>query len=165
MMAINICLNTEIDNTCTDSSTDSLPRIIGEFFVDGHQCVILACLTNCTDYFDKDLSLSSCPVWQNPKEFVEVGRFKILGQSCLIMAAEEDTADADSDLAMVLTERELQIALLVALGQSNKLIAKHLHISEWTVATYLRRIFNKLGVESRAAMVYRCAPLIQRLRG
>jgi DNA-binding CsgD family transcriptional regulator len=28
-----------------------------------------------------------------------------------------------------------------------------LHISSWTVSTHLRRIFTKLGVSSRAAMV------------
>jgi hypothetical protein len=42
----------------------------------------------------------------------------------------------------------------------NKQIAHQLHISEWTVATHLRRIFAKLGVDTRAAMVYRCAFLI-----
>ena len=31
------------------------------------------------------------------------------------------------------------------------------------MATYLRRIFAKLGVYSRAQMVYRCAPLIDRI--
>ncbi|MGQ9871346.1 response regulator transcription factor [Leptodesmis sp.] len=50
---------------------------------------------------------------------------------------------------------------MVAQEQPNKQIAKHLRISEWTVATYLRRIFAKLNVDSRAAMVYRCASLIQ----
>ncbi len=52
--------------------------------------------------------------------------------------------------------------MLVALGKANKQIARQLHISEWTVASYIRRIFNKLGVDSRAAMVYYCASLIQR---
>jgi len=59
------------------------------------------------------------------------------------------------------TERELRIATLVAMGRLNKQIADQLHISEWTVSTHLRRIFAKLGVRSRAAMVYRCAPLIE----
>ncbi|HUM91481.1 MAG TPA: LuxR C-terminal-related transcriptional regulator [Candidatus Competibacter sp.] len=47
------------------------------------------------------------------------------------------------------------------MGRLNKQIADRLHISEWTVSTHLRRIFAKLGVRSRAAMVYRCAPLIE----
>ena len=55
-----------------------------------------------------------------------------------------------------LTPRERQIACLVANGLVNKEIASTLAISEWTVSTHLRRIFAKLGVETRAAMVARC---------
>lgn len=64
-------------------------------------------------------------------------------------------------LLQSLTERELQIATLIAQGWSNKQTARHLAISEWTVATHLRRIFMKLHVDNRAAMVYKCAGLIQ----
>ncbi|MGL5060774.1 MAG: response regulator transcription factor [Microcoleus sp.] len=52
-----------------------------------------------------------------------------------------------------LSPRERAIAQLVAQGLPNKCIAKHLNISHWTVATYVRRIFIKLGVCSRTAMV------------
>jgi DNA-binding NarL/FixJ family response regulator len=64
------------------------------------------------------------------------------------------------ELFTMLTERELEIATLVAWGWPNKQIADRLHISEWTVSTHLRRVFAKLGVSSRAAMVYRCTSLI-----
>jgi DNA-binding CsgD family transcriptional regulator len=73
----------------------------------------------------------------------------------------ERRVEAD-DIASRLTGRELEIAALVAQGYATKNIAFRLQISEWTVATYLRRIFAKLDVSSRAAMVYRCAPLIDR---
>lgn len=59
-----------------------------------------------------------------------------------------------------LTSRELQIVMLVARGKANKQIAAQLKISEWTVSTHLRRIFAKLGVSSRAAMVYQCSQFI-----
>jgi DNA-binding CsgD family transcriptional regulator len=52
-----------------------------------------------------------------------------------------------------LSPREREIVRLVALGHSNKIIAGVLNISSWTVCTHLRRIFAKLGVGSRAAMV------------
>jgi DNA-binding NarL/FixJ family response regulator len=55
-----------------------------------------------------------------------------------------------------LTPRETQIARLVADGFVNKEIATKLEISEWTVSTHMRRIFAKLGVETRAAMVLKC---------
>jgi DNA-binding CsgD family transcriptional regulator len=57
-----------------------------------------------------------------------------------------------------LSPRELEIARLVAAGHPNKIIAAELDISAWTVGTHLRRIFAKLGVGSRAAMVARTTP-------
>jgi len=52
-----------------------------------------------------------------------------------------------------LSPRERVIAQLVAQGLPNKCIAKKLNISHWTVATYVKRIFIKLGVSSRTAMI------------
>jgi DNA-binding CsgD family transcriptional regulator len=54
-----------------------------------------------------------------------------------------------------LSPRELEIARMVAKGYPNKTIASVLDISTWTVASHLRRVFSKLGVSSRAAMVAR----------
>ena len=54
-----------------------------------------------------------------------------------------------------LRPREREIVRLVALGHSNKIIGDVLNISSWTVCTHLRRIFAKIGVGSRAAMVAR----------
>lgn len=82
----------------------------------------------------------------------------------MIVEVQSCTDSTPVALAALLTGRELQIATLVAQGLPNKKIAKKLHISEWTVATHLRRIFAKLNVDSRAAMVYCCAPLIQDLQ-
>jgi len=42
---------------------------------------------------------------------------------------------------------------MIAAGHLNKAIAQTLQISPWTICTHLRRIFGKLGVHSRAAMV------------
>jgi DNA-binding CsgD family transcriptional regulator len=54
-----------------------------------------------------------------------------------------------------LSPRELTIARLVAKGLPNKSISDLLEISPWTVAAHLRRIFSKLGVNTRAAMIAR----------
>jgi DNA-binding NarL/FixJ family response regulator len=48
-----------------------------------------------------------------------------------------------------LTQREQQIAALVANGASNKLIARQLAITERTVKAHLTEIFRKLGVADR----------------
>jgi DNA-binding CsgD family transcriptional regulator len=59
--------------------------------------------------------------------------------------------------AALLSPREQEIVRMVAKGHPNKAIAGVLNISSWTVCTHLRRIFAKLGVTSRAAMIARLA--------
>ena len=51
-----------------------------------------------------------------------------------------------------LTERELQVARLVADGQTNAQIAAGLFLSQKTVETHLRNIFNKMGVTTRVVL-------------
>ncbi len=52
-----------------------------------------------------------------------------------------------------LTARELDILRQLARGLGNREIARALFVSEATVKTHLRRIYDKLGVETRAGAV------------
>ncbi len=52
-----------------------------------------------------------------------------------------------------LTERELQTLRGVAAGETNKGVALQLGISERTVKAHLTSVYNKLGVDSRAAAI------------
>jgi DNA-binding NarL/FixJ family response regulator len=52
-----------------------------------------------------------------------------------------------------LSERELEILVMVARGATNKRAASELFISEATVKTHLLHIYDKLGVNDRAAAV------------
>ena len=70
------------------------------------------------------------------------------GVQCVLARVHQASA---GDLS--LSPREQEIARMVALGYPNKLIASVLDISVWTVSTHLRRVFAKLGVTSRAAVV------------
>jgi DNA-binding CsgD family transcriptional regulator len=56
-------------------------------------------------------------------------------------------------ISAMLTSRELQIAYSVADGKCDKVIAYDLGISEYTVREHMRRIFHKLKVSKRAALV------------
>lgn len=58
-----------------------------------------------------------------------------------------------TNASVSLSPRERAIAKLIAEGLPNKCIGHQLGISPWTVATYIRRIFAKLGVTSRTAMI------------
>lgn len=52
-----------------------------------------------------------------------------------------------------LTERELEVLNCVARGDTSKQVAIHLGITERTVKAHLTSIYQKLGVDSRAAAV------------
>lgn len=73
------------------------------------------------------------------------------GVRCLLVRLPTGPARAQT----LLSPREQEIARMVAEGYPNKTIAAVLDISSWTVCTHLRRVFAKLGVGSRAAMVAR----------
>jgi len=49
-----------------------------------------------------------------------------------------------------LSLREKQVWRLLSQGKSNREIAEELQLSMATVKTYLRRLYSKLGVASRA---------------
>jgi len=52
-----------------------------------------------------------------------------------------------------LTEREFEVLEAVARGERSKEVAAHLGISERTVKAHLASIYNKLGVDARAAAI------------
>jgi DNA-binding NarL/FixJ family response regulator len=51
-----------------------------------------------------------------------------------------------------LSARELDVAMMLAQGQDMQDIAKRLHLSAKTVATYKYRLFDKLGVDNPVAL-------------
>jgi NarL family two-component system response regulator YdfI len=53
----------------------------------------------------------------------------------------------------VLTDREIEVLEAVARGDTSKMVAHQLGITERTVKAHLTSIFNKLGVDSRTAAV------------
>lgn len=62
---------------------------------------------------------------------------------------------ATVEIDKVLTARELQIVQLVCMGYLTKQVANRLGISEFTVRSYLKTVYAKLGVRTRAALVFR----------
>ena len=53
---------------------------------------------------------------------------------------------------MPLTDREREIAVLAAAGQSSRAIADRLYLSVRTIDNHLGRIYDKLGVSNRAEL-------------
>ena len=56
-------------------------------------------------------------------------------------------------LAEILTRRELQVALLISDGRCDKEIARKLGIGGYTVREHIRRMFAKLKISRRSAIV------------
>jgi DNA-binding NarL/FixJ family response regulator len=59
---------------------------------------------------------------------------------------------AELEIATPLTDRELDVALLAAGGQSNREVAERLYLSLRTVENHLQRIYTKLGVRGRGEL-------------
>ena len=76
---------------------------------------------------------------------------EVQGVRCLFLRTADDTRRPR------LSPREREIGRMVAKGYANKTIASVLDISTWTVSAHLRRIFAKMGVSTRAAMVAQLA--------
>ncbi|MDQ6931239.1 MAG: helix-turn-helix transcriptional regulator, partial [Candidatus Eremiobacteraeota bacterium] len=64
------------------------------------------------------------------------------------------TAKIPAQHTMDLTARQAEIAQLVALGETNREVAKALCISEHTVEHHLSAIFTRLHVKSRAQLAH-----------
>jgi len=62
----------------------------------------------------------------------------------------EEAGDAQREGGVTLTERELEVAALVARGLSNREIAQALSISRRTADSHIQHILNKLSFRSRA---------------
>jgi DNA-binding CsgD family transcriptional regulator len=65
---------------------------------------------------------------------------------------------AASDKVIDLSPRERQVMLLLLGGDSRKQVAAKLQLSEHTVADYLKEIYRKLGVSSRAELLAKFIP-------
>lgn len=95
----------------------------------------------------------------------EIAHFEFEGHRYAVVAdpaargGAESSADSVStaapDIAKLLTSRELQIVQLLCMGYLTKQVADRLRISEFTVRSYLKTVYAKLGVRSRAALVFR----------
>src|SRR5258705_2220641 len=93
----------------------------------------------------------------DPEAFSVLLDMEVDGVRCLLVHLEPQPQPegATQRVKVMLSPREEEIARMVAAGYPNKTIAAVLDIRSWTVGTHLRRVFAKLGVGSRAAMVAR----------
>jgi LuxR family maltose regulon positive regulatory protein len=75
------------------------------------------------------------------------------------LAETSQLPTGDLPLVEALSERELDVLRLVASGESNAEIARHLYLSLSTVKWHTSNIYGKLGVSSRSQAVVRARSL------
>jgi DNA-binding CsgD family transcriptional regulator len=94
----------------------------------------------------------------------EIAHFEWAGHRYALVPERVNSMHARpaAELHQLLTNRELQIVQLICNGLLTKQVSARLRISEFTVRSYLKTIYCKLGVRSRGAMVYAYAQWLSR---
>ncbi|HUA96668.1 MAG TPA: HD domain-containing phosphohydrolase, partial [Acidimicrobiales bacterium] len=82
---------------------------------------------------------------------VAAGRIDPAAADAVLVAAGHASSRARPGGPAGLTSRESEVLCLLAQGEPNKAIARHLGISPKTVGNHVEHIYTKLGVSSRAA--------------
>lgn len=86
----------------------------------------------------------------------------LAGEAARILAKKLETFRYDEkeilgkklkDRNINLSIRELDIAILLMNGTTNKEMARKLHLSEGTIKNYISEIYNKLGLHSRKEVI------------
>jgi DNA-binding NarL/FixJ family response regulator len=119
------------------------------------QTLVDALRSGITSYIKKDCDLSEIV---NAVSETAYGNKFFCGQILeAIQKANIDVNDLDFDSftceAVILSERENEIIVLIAEGYTNEQIAEQLFLSKHTVNTHRKNIMAKLGVKNTAGIV------------
>jgi LuxR family maltose regulon positive regulatory protein len=87
------------------------------------------------------------------------GKFREREQTALLYMSKEPHSSPYQSLLDPLSERELEVLHLIAIGDSNYEIAKQLVVAVSTVKRHVSNIFSKLAVTSRTQAVARAQGL------
>ncbi len=99
--------------------------------------------------------LSSWPHAHQPVPAPEVVIRVVIDDVAYILYREPSSAEAERETLLGgLSRREKQVATLASRGLSAKAIAHELKIKPYTVDTYIRRLYSKLNIHSRAALAH-----------
>jgi DNA-binding NarL/FixJ family response regulator len=85
------------------------------------------------------------------REEVRAGRLDGRAADSVCAAAGARSAPLRGDLPLGLTDREVEVLALLARGLSNKEIGAALFISDRTAGNHIAHIYDKTGINTRAA--------------
>ena len=122
-------------------------RIVIFSVSDDHNDVLEALREGADGYLLKDME---------PEELIE--QIRLAAQGKMVLSAElnqvlaqavRGRSTSNAAHPSMLTKREQDVLKLIAIGQSNKMIARSIDIAEGTVKLHVKRLLNKLGMRSR----------------
>jgi DNA-binding CsgD family transcriptional regulator len=74
------------------------------------------------------------------------------GALVTVLELDPEPPEGRAGLLLALTPREREVAALVVDGLTDREIGERLNLSRHTVSQYVKRIYRKLGVDSRVAL-------------
>jgi len=89
------------------------------------------------------------------QSLLAAGKFRGRDQTTLLYRSKEPHSSPYQSLLDPLSERELEVLHLIAIGDSNYEIAEQLVVAVSTVKRHVSNIFSKLAVTSRTQAVAR----------
>jgi DNA-binding NarL/FixJ family response regulator len=100
----------------------------------------------------------------SPREIIQAVRDTHEGKSAVNQAVAQKlinyvTRQNEESPVEGLSDREVEVLMLLAKGCTNKHIAAHLNISDRTVQGHIAHIFNKMNVSNRTEAVMRAVAL------
>jgi len=84
----------------------------------------------------------------------KISKGEIFIEYDLVMKLALNNQDVSDDRLRELTQREFEVFVMLARGESNSLIAEKLSISSKTVSNYVTTLKSKLGISSTAELVH-----------
>lgn len=144
-----------------ETASQARPVQVGPVEIDGHPCVLVR-VTGVIPRHMASRREARPRLEYVPGELVhfnlEGERYALVPLQALpVTVCNAEPGALPAHVHDLLTNRELQIVQLICAGLLTKQVADRLHISEFTVRSYLKTIYCKLGVRSRGAMVFRYA--------
>jgi len=89
----------------------------------------------------------------NRQRAAQAAAGEIVMPTDLLIGLVADGRRSQTPAVTALTQRELELLQLLAVGQTSETIAQQLSISQFTVRTHIRNMLSKLGVHSRLEAV------------
>ena len=153
VVLMDIHMPGETGIVCTERIKDLMPQLQVVMFTvyKDHELLLQAMRAGATGYL---LKRSSREDILKAISDVQAGGAPMTGEMARMLVESYKKKPEETAPALeVLSDREMEILMLVSKGMTNKDVSRKLNISFFTVANHLRHIYEKIHVHSRMEAV------------